>query len=203
MIFISDLHLGSKRCQAEKICHFLISNPEHRTIYVIGDLFDLDVAMRHWPCSHREVIELLLKRNVKYLPGNHDAALRALLGLCGDRISIAEEAIYTACSGKRYLITHGDRYDQAMMFNGPHWLRSLVSKTVSGAHSKFISDIVKRRSIADARRLGMDGVICGHTHHPDHDTVDGIEYVNCGDWVQHCTAVIEQNDSEMKLVTFT
>lgn len=52
----------------------------------------------------------------------------------------------------------------------------------------------------EARRRGLDGVICGHIHQAQIRDIDGITYVNDGDWVESCTAVVEHLDGRLELL---
>ncbi len=196
-LFLSDTHLGSKFCQAGPLCQFLAAQRDHYTLYLVGDIIDLDMMMNPLPAQHREAIALMLSYpEIVYLPGNHDAEFRAAVGLFSGRVKISDEAVYYS-GGKRYLVTHGDRFDPTGLFSGPRWLRRIVSTVFSTAHSRLASSLVEHRIIADAAKLGFDGVICGHTHHPAHRMIDGIEYINCGDWLGHNTAVIDRNGMQL------
>ncbi|MBN8955909.1 MAG: hypothetical protein J0H17_04850, partial [Rhizobiales bacterium] len=55
---------------------------------------------------------------------------------------------------------------------------------------------------AEARRHGADGVICGHIHSAALREEDGFTYVNCGDWVESCTAIVEHHDGRMELIAW-
>src|SRR6476620_3030225 len=54
----------------------------------------------------------------------------------------------------------------------------------------------------EARRRGAEGVICGHIHHPIIHEQNGLAYVNCGDWVESCTAVVEQFDGRLEVINW-
>ena len=55
----------------------------------------------------------------------------------------------------------------------------------------------------EAQRIGVDGVICGHIHHATIEKMNDVEYINTGDWVESCTAVLEHFDGRMELVSWT
>jgi len=57
--------------------------------------------------------------------------------------------------------------------------------------------------VRNVKRLGFDGVICGHIHTPAIKRIDGVTYMNCGDWVDSCTAIVEHYDGRMQLVRWT
>ena len=77
------------------------------------------------------------------------------------------------------------------------WAKVKVKKAVNfiGAFQKIV--------VEEARRSGVDGVICGHIHHAAIEHIDGIDYVNTGDWVESCTAVVEHFDGRMEIIRFT
>jgi UDP-2,3-diacylglucosamine pyrophosphatase LpxH len=55
----------------------------------------------------------------------------------------------------------------------------------------------------EARRRGVDGMICGHIHHAEMRPIGGILYCNCGDWVESCTALVEHHDGRLELLRWT
>src|SRR6185437_1539623 len=114
-LFMSDLHLGSSLCKAAALGNFLADYPDRQRIYLIGDVFD-DVTSQYLPPDHIEVVELLLSfAEAIWLPGNHDHFMRKLVGLDISRFRIANEGFYLSpFSGKRYFLTHGDRFDPTL-----------------------------------------------------------------------------------------
>lgn len=157
---------------------------------------------------------------IVYLPGNHDAFLRDYPGTHFAGVEVADTAIHVAADGRRYVVTHGDHLDRvaqvphriaaiggrlnAMLFAlSDHWNSARLAVGLSGWSfsqwarrrvkesidylGQFERDIVE---LAAAHRA--DGVICGHVHHPAiHDRL-GIRYINCGDWLESCTAAVER-----------
>ena len=119
-IFISDVHLGSKACESDKLCEFIKHNTCER-LYLVGDIIDFWKIKRkvYWPQSHTNVIRRILtasKRNteVKYILGNHDEDLREWIGrseLSLGNIELSNYVIHETVSGKRLFVTHGDIYD--------------------------------------------------------------------------------------------
>lgn len=197
-LFLSDVHLGHRLCQAERLLKFLYAQSP-QLLYLVGDILDC-ASSRRWPEAHREVLATLLGfPRIIYLPGNHDGFVRALLGW-DKPILVRNAVIHCANDGRRYLVTHGDAYDPTLILcRGPQWFRRIFGGPVDGLHGKLISNRLPRRLVAEAAKQGCNGVICGHTHHPEQKLIDEIEYLNCGDWFRSCTAVIEQN-GQMKLV---
>ena len=114
--WISDLHLGTRGCNAEAVLHFLRSC-DFETLYIVGDLFDIWSLRRsrYWPQSHNDVIQKILRKGRKgtriiYIPGNHDELLREHLGSYGS-LTIARRALHQTADGRKLLIIHGDELD--------------------------------------------------------------------------------------------
>ena len=128
-LWISDLHLGSRSCQAEALLTFLNAVRCDR-LYLVGDIVDL-IAMRraaHWPATHSQVLRALLELSrsgveVTYVPGNHDADFRALVGSSFENVRICRQLIHTTAAGKRLLVSHGDELDALALRRYPgSWL---------------------------------------------------------------------------------
>jgi len=116
-VWISDVHLGSRGCQAREVLRFL-NCIRCDTLYLVGDIIDLwRLRSRwYWPPEHAEVIQRILHmaRNgceVFYIPGNHDEAARQYLNLNFAGVRIVPHAIHETARGRRFLVTHGDQYD--------------------------------------------------------------------------------------------
>jgi UDP-2,3-diacylglucosamine pyrophosphatase LpxH len=121
-LFISDLHLGNKACQADAFLDFLRSH-EAPHIYLIGDIVDFWRIKRaiYWPQSHNDVLQKLLRKvrkgtNLVYIPGNHDEAMRDYCGTRFGGIAIERNALHMAADGRRYLIMHGDEFDVVVRY---------------------------------------------------------------------------------------
>jgi UDP-2,3-diacylglucosamine pyrophosphatase LpxH len=233
-IFISDVHLGTRACQAHALLDFLRVH-EAEQIYLIGDIID-GWALKggwHWPQSHNDVVQKILRKARKgariiYLPGNHDEFLRGYYGTHLGGIEVQETAIHETADGRRYLILHGDAfdfvirhhrwlahlgdaaYDFAILLNRsatairrrmglPYWSLSAWAKgkvkNAVNMISRFEEELAR-----EAKRIGADGVICGHIHSAVSRTVDGIHYLNTGDWVESLTAIIEHADGRLEIV---
>jgi UDP-2,3-diacylglucosamine pyrophosphatase LpxH len=119
-LFISDLHLGARGCQAESFLAFL-QHYEAETIFLAGDIIDgwrLKAAW-HWPPSHNVVLQKLRRRarkgtQIVYIPGNHDEFLRRYDGESFGNIEIREEATHELLDGRKVLVLHGDKFDTAV-----------------------------------------------------------------------------------------
>lgn len=236
-LFISDVHLGSKGCQAELLLDFLKYN-DADTMYLVGDIVDgwRLKANWYWPQTHNDVVQKLLRKGRKgsrivYLPGNHDEFLRDYYGTHFGGIEVMETAIHEAADGKRYLVIHGDVFD--VVVRHARWLAFLGDWAYSAALmiNTYVNKARRRlgltywslsqwaklkvknavnyigkfeEAVADeARRNEVDGVICGHIHHAVIHDQFGLRYVNCGDWVESCTAIAEHEDGRMEIICWT
>jgi UDP-2,3-diacylglucosamine pyrophosphatase LpxH len=165
---------------------------------------------------------------VIFLPGNHDEGLRAYCGSRFGGIEIENEIVHTTADGRRMLVIHGDQFDVVVC--NARWLAFLgdIAYEMAMAVSSGISYLRRRAGlkhwslsaylkqkvkhavcfigdyeaalIGAARRSGTDGVICGHIHHAAIRDVDGILYVNLGDWVESATAVGETEDGRFEII---
>lgn len=128
-IWISDIHLGTRGCQAEFLLDFL-RRTESETLYLVGDIVDGWRLKRswHWPQLHNDVVQKLLRKarkgtRVVYIPGNHDELLRRFLEINIGQIEVVSEAIHTTAAGKRLLVLHGDEFDAVVRY--ARWLAFL------------------------------------------------------------------------------
>lgn len=167
---------------------------------------------------------------IVYIPGNHDEFLRGFPGTHFGGIEVAERMIHETGDGKKYLVLHGDEfdvvvrnarllaylgdwaYDTAIAINFvlaglrrrlgmPYWSFSSWAKQQVKQAVNFIGEF--QRVVADeARRNEVDGVICGHIHHAVMEDIDGIHYINTGDWVESCTAIAEHPDGRFELINW-
>jgi UDP-2,3-diacylglucosamine pyrophosphatase LpxH len=167
---------------------------------------------------------------VIYVTGNHDEFLRRFVDiqLWLGNIQIVNEAVHETADGRKLLVTHGDAFDvitryhkwlalagdavyKATMEAGywlnrarslagmPYWSLSAFAKQRVKTAVNIISDF--ERSVArECKRRGFNGVICGHIHHAEIRRIQGITYHNCGDWVESCTALAEDERGRLKLL---
>ncbi|QDZ01933.1 UDP-2,3-diacylglucosamine diphosphatase [Nitratireductor mangrovi] len=168
---------------------------------------------------------------IYYVAGNHDEFLRGFQGVHFGGIVVADRIVHEAADGRRYLVIHGDQFDTIVhnvrwlaylgdkaydvaivanraiglfrrMFGMPYWSFSSWAKIRVKQAVNFISafqEVVTQ----EARRAGVDGVVCGHIHHATIEEMGDIRYINTGDWVESCTAVAENNDGSFELITWT
>jgi len=179
----------------------------------------------------RRVLTLVQKKDteVVYLRGNHDDFLARLLPMRFDRLSLVEDHVLESATG-RYLVLHGDVFDgvvKNMVFlahlgdmgyalllrlnRAYNWFRRLRGKeyfSLSAAIKARVKQAVsfvgkfEEQVAALARQRGCTGVICGHIHTAADKRIDGIHYLNSGDWVESLTAIVEHHDGRFELVAF-
>jgi UDP-2,3-diacylglucosamine pyrophosphatase LpxH len=235
-LFLSDLHLGTKGCQAALLLDFL-RDVDADTIYLVGDIVD-GWQLRsgwYWPQGHNDVVQKMLRKvrkgaHVVYVPGNHDEFLRDYIGMTFGGVEIAESRIHEAADGKRYLVIHGDQFDMVVRHSKwlahlgdwayttaltvntvvnrvrrrlgmPYWSLSAWAKLKVKNAVNFIGQF-ETFLTAEAKRQGADGVICGHIHHAAHRQIDGLTYLNTGDWVESCTGIVEHYDGRMEVLHY-
>jgi len=116
-IWISDIHLGTRGCNAGMLIDFL-DHVDSETLYLVGDIIDGGRLKKkfYWPAAHNDIVWRLLKRakrgaKVIYIPGNHDEVFRQFSGLDFGGISIRRKAIHQTADGRRLLVLHGDEFD--------------------------------------------------------------------------------------------
>jgi UDP-2,3-diacylglucosamine pyrophosphatase LpxH len=119
-IWISDVHLGTRGCQAGPLLDFL-RHTESDYLYLVGDIVDGWHLRRrwYWPQEHNDVVQKIMRRarhgaKVCYLPGNHDEGARPYCGLHFGGVYVADEIVHETADGKRILILHGDQFDAVM-----------------------------------------------------------------------------------------
>jgi UDP-2,3-diacylglucosamine pyrophosphatase LpxH len=170
---------------------------------------------------------------VIYVAGNHDEFLRPLipLGIGFGLIEVVNQTEHIGADGKHYLVTHGDLFDGITRL--APWLAFLGDKLYDfvlnlnsqfnavrrrlrlgyWSLSKYLKYKVKKASdflfqfernlAVYCKKRGYDGVICGHIHHAEIKEIDGVTYMNDGDWVESMTALVEHHNGGWEIVTWT
>lgn len=202
-IVLSDIHLGSRWAKASQVLAFLRKN-SCNTLILCGDIIDGWSIMR----------------------GNHDDFLDRVLPLTFGNMSIVKDYILES-NNKRFYVAHGDEFDNVT--SSMKWLAKIgdIGYTlllhINKRYNKIrlannlpyhpISQIIKQKVKASvsymddfgnhitnkAKLLGCDGVICGHIHKAEISTINGIEYMNSGDWVESMSALCEDFDGKWGL----
>ena len=234
-IFISDVHLGTRACQAESLLAFLRAH-ESDYLYLLGDIIDFWAMNRsvQWAGAHNTVVQKVLRRarhgcKVFFIPGNHDEALREYAGVAFGDIRVESEWIHETLDGRRYWLVHGDEYDQVtrhhrwvavlgdvgynalvrinlvlsrvrrLLRRPGYWSLAGYAKNKVKKAVSFIFDFEDAVAHAAAQR-GVDGVVCGHIHSAADRRIGNVRYLNCGDWVDTCSAVVEHFDGRIEVV---
>jgi UDP-2,3-diacylglucosamine pyrophosphatase LpxH len=234
-VFISDVHLGTRGCQADHLLEFL-RNYDSEYLYLVGDIIDFWAMNRsiNWTVAQNTVIQKLLRRarqgqTVIFIPGNHDELLHEYSGVSFGDVTIQSEHVHVMADGRKFLLIHGDQFDQVtrhhrwlallgdVAYDGLVQLNSVISSVrrllrMPGYWSLagYAKNRVKRAVsfvfdfedsvIRAVRERGLDGVVCGHIHSAVIRVAGDIEYVNCGDWVDSCTAIVEHLDGRLELI---
>jgi len=166
---------------------------------------------------------------VIYIPGNHDENIRDYDSYVFGDIIVKNSDVHTTAAGKRFLIVHGDEYDTIAKYHkwiaklgskGYDFLLDVnrllrALRRLFGIQShfslaafikfkvknavQFISDY-EESIVNTLKDENLDGVICGHIHHAEMKDMNGFLYVNTGDFVESCTAIVEEKDGSLRLV---
>jgi UDP-2,3-diacylglucosamine pyrophosphatase LpxH len=215
-LVISDTHIVSKGCQTDLILELLKDNSYERYI-LVGDIIDgwLFTKYKKFSYDHARVIRRLLKlsknKEIIWISGNHDEFLRKYTPIELGNIKVVDE--YTE---NGIWFCHGDKYDGIVKM---HWLgmlgsvgydlaividRFLKRFNKNTSLSKFLKDNVKaavsfmvdfeNEMVRQARKRNCHTVVCGHIHTPDDKEIDGVRYLNCGDWIENNSFIVYSNN---------
>lgn len=165
---------------------------------------------------------------VIYVPGNHDDDFRAMAGSWLGPVEVRRETIHETVDGKRLLVLHGDEFDSTLKcgalasligcagygallglnrlshrINGllgrPYWSLAQAVKMRIGKAARYVSRF-QEACLHAARDAGVDGVVCGHIHLAELIERDGLLYCNDGDWVESCSALVENECGHLELI---
>ncbi len=235
-IWISDLHLGSRHAQAERLLDFL-RDAECRHLYLVGDIVDgWELKRRwHWDTHANTVVQKILRKQrkdtrVTYLYGNHDEFLRNFVGVNLSGVRLAERAIHITADKRRFLVLHGHQLDGLIHFNRllertgarlyegilgfnlyfnrirrrlgfGYWSVAAFLKYRAKSAVRYVTKF-EEGMVQLAAKANVHGVICGHIHRAEMRKIHGMDYLNCGDWVESCTALVEHFDGSFELLRF-
>ncbi|MDP3520291.1 MAG: UDP-2,3-diacylglucosamine diphosphatase [Hydrogenophaga sp.] len=165
---------------------------------------------------------------VVFVPGNHDEFARHFTGHHFGGVEVVHEAVHTTADGKRLWVVHGDHFDGVIQC--AKWLAYLgdnlyeltlrLNRHLNSLRARLglpywsLSQYLKHKVkqalnyvmqfeaavAAEARRRGLDGVVCGHIHRPEMRHIDGTLYCNDGDWVESLSALVEHADGRLELL---
>jgi UDP-2,3-diacylglucosamine pyrophosphatase LpxH len=237
-IWISDLHLGTPRCQARPLLDFL-RHCQPENLYLVGDIVDGWVWGPSWywsPAQSAVVDEVArlyrLGVRVVFLPGNHDEFSHDLVQSLFGPVAIAEKLIHRTAEGRRMLVIHGHQFDGSLNPNRllsvmgtqayttalridkwynshrleldrRHGALAIYFKDRLRKAVQYLTDFDDRSVLRTIRQHNADGVICGHIHRAEQRQIDSIWYLNDGDWVESCSAVVEEHDGALRVVRWT
>jgi UDP-2,3-diacylglucosamine pyrophosphatase LpxH len=166
--------------------------------------------------------------HVIYITGNHDEFVDQFASVRFGSVTFAHQAIHAGADGRKYLVIHGHQCDGIAHFNRlldrigtrlydwildfnlhcnrvrrllgfGYWSVAAYLKYKAKSAVKYVSDY--EESLAQmARKQDADGVICGHIHRAEIRDIQGVRYLNCGDWVESCTALVEEFDGTIRLL---
>ena len=217
-LFISDVHLGSRGSNAKDLLKILKKhNPKY--LFIVGDFIDgwLLKKRHYWTQDFTNVIKKILSYSKKgtqviYVTGNHDDFLRHYTPISlGHNIEIVDDYVWND-----YYITHGDLYDGVVSLK---WLgvlgsvgyeiairidRLIKKLGTQKSLSKWLKTKVKNavkfmtafeeQLVYQAGKRNCKGVICGHIHTPENKYIDGLHYLNCGDWIENNSYITFENN---------
>ena len=168
---------------------------------------------------------------VIYIPGNHDEELREFCGSVFGKLEIHREFVHETADGRQLLVLHGDEFDAVVKCSPwlavlgstmygfllwlnrcvnfarrrlglPYWSLATWLKLRIGNAARHV-DAFERAAAHVAARRGLDGIVCGHIHRATMRDVGGVDYCNDGDWVENCTAVVEEMSGRLELRSWT
>lgn len=168
---------------------------------------------------------------VVYIPGNHDALMRDYVGNTIANVEIAQEAVHITADGRRLLVLHGDEFDAVIkaspmlealgshlygfllrlnryvnwtrrVFGFPYWSLAAFLKHKAKRAVSYIAHF-EQALAREAKRRGLDGLVCGHIHRAEISTIDGVLYCNDGDWVESCTTLTEDAEGRLTILRWT
>ena len=236
-LFISDLHLGTPESKTKELVDFL-KHVRCKKLYLNGDIIDGWALKRGttWSKRHTRVVRTILKKSEKegteviYLRGNHDDVLERFFPIDFGSIKLRKEIIHEGIDGKRYLVIHGDGFDQVV--SNFRWVARVgafgydsllklnriynryrrwrgkeydsISKKVKEKVKNAVSFVgrYEEQLVALAHRKGCDGIICGHIHTPEDKMMQETRYLNSGDWVENMSAVVEHADGTFEVLYY-
>lgn len=168
---------------------------------------------------------------VIFVPGNHDEFARQFLNHRFGGIDVAEDWLHTTADGRVLWVTHGDLFDGVIQcakwlahvgdslyewtlrmnrhlnslrarMGLPYWSLSRYLKLKVKRAVSYVGDF-ETALAREARRRGVQGVVCGHIHHAELRDIDGILYANDGDWVESLTALAEHADGRLEVIDWS
>ena len=213
-VIISDLHLGSEYCHTETLSRFIDSLPDDAELILNGDVFDrygfpLNESVQ---AIYDKILTRAESHPVTWLQGNHDKTLKRCLPATG-AIKMQKQLILN----DTILVEHGDRFERVLHYARP--LTSVIYKCylvwqrITG-HRKHVAyyakqwsflyngfcGYMKSNAIKAAKTANCTTIICGHSHHPEDITLNGIRYINTGAWTERPAFAVDVNGNDVALL---
>lgn len=209
-VFISDTHLGTSRCKDKELLAFLKSFKTER-LYLVGDIIDGWALERkhYWNTTQTEILRRILKisetTEVVYIPGNHDKFIRPFFkyNFSFGNFIIEDYVLHKALDGRTVYVTHGDKHDYLMHIPKPvinFFARftdfEVFAEKRQQTKKRYLRTTATESAVKRYCRLkGYDTALTGHTHYPKIED----NFMNDGDWVKHCTYIVETKTGEWEL----
>jgi len=173
-IWVSDVHLGTRGCNAQMLIDFLDS-ADSETMYLVGDIIDGWRLRRswYWPTAHNDIVWRVMKRakrgtRVVFIPGNHDEMFRQFSGMTFGGIEIRRSAIHETADGRRLMVTHGDEFDTVVMCH--RWL--------AFAGDAAYSMLMRLNIVINAVRQRFDLPYWSLSKHAKHKVKNAVEFIS-------------------------
>ncbi len=168
---------------------------------------------------------------VVFVPGNHDEFARRYIAHTFGGVEVVEDCIHVNADGRKLWVVHGDlfdgviqcakwlaylgdtAYEWALKANRwlnigrarlglPYWSLSQYLKLKVKRAVSYVNDF-EQAVAREARKRGVQGVVCGHIHHAEIRQIGDILYCNDGDWVESLTALVEHADGRLEILDFS
>lgn len=221
-VFISDVHLGTDRCNTEKFLKFL-KELKTKKLVMVGDIIDIYCMEKYntrWKKEHTECVHQILnlaKKGVEviYILGNHEAQLRRYCNFEHENFKMLDEYVHEDAQANQFLCVHGDKYSEfssgswkQLIFNKGYELITPLSlwlnKFFRFSLVYFLKNTIRGKNYINQyetdlasyciqRNQNYTGIIVGHIHHANIRQINQITYMCCGDFVDTCSAIIETN----------
>jgi UDP-2,3-diacylglucosamine pyrophosphatase LpxH len=227
-LFLSDIHLGFKRARARECIVLAGDIVDHLNLSQRFFWNDEHTQVVRTLLAKRRAGARLI-----YIPGNHDSDLSLVAEMLSGQVEVHREWVHQTAQGRRLLVVHGDQFDGEMsqacagwlawlgnalydltvvandrlndvrrVFGRPYWPLAERLKLAAGTSARYIEHY-ENAAIRHAAALGYDGIVCGHIHRANLRHIGNTLYCNTGDWVETCSAVIEEPDGELQLLRWS
>ena len=167
---------------------------------------------------------------VIYVPGNHDSDMREFCGAVFGNLEIRRKYVHSTADGRELLVMHGDEFDAAVKcsrwltrlgggaYDLAMWLNRGVNSVRRACGMPYWSfanylklrlknavryvEAYEHAAAHAAMQRRLHGIVCGHIHRPGIRHIDGVLYCNDGDWVENCSALIEDMAGRLSICSW-